>query len=211
VQSLFIPHSTIQFLALSGWQLCRHQAAARLYQKSGCRRHLAKSCFKKSALGQRQLSWILQSHDFLRAEPKFATNAAKADDELRSLVDAAHGAGLYVIFDIVLNHTGDVFAYNGASEASFSAAPMPVQWRAADGTPVPDLLISPPFQILPSTPSYGRPSSKKRVLPVVREPRSKRKRHGRGLSVAETDDDGKFRCPAIFDQGLSICDCPIRC
>src|SRR4051794_30414636 len=50
-------------------------------------------------------------HDFLRAEPRFASNPANADDELRSLVDAAHDAGLYVIFDIVLNHTGDVFAY----------------------------------------------------------------------------------------------------
>jgi len=41
-------------------------------------------------------------HDFLRAEPYFATNPANADDELRALVDAAHQAGLYVIFDIVL-------------------------------------------------------------------------------------------------------------
>ena len=47
----------------------------------------------------------------LRAEPRFADNPAKADDELRALVDAAHAQGLYVIFDIVLNHTGDVFAY----------------------------------------------------------------------------------------------------
>ena len=50
-------------------------------------------------------------HDFISAEPRFADNPAKADDELRALVDAAHAQGLYVIFDIVLNHTGDVFAY----------------------------------------------------------------------------------------------------
>jgi glycosidase len=72
-------------------------------------------------------------HDFLRAEPRFATNPAKADDELRALVDAAHQAGLYVIFDIVLNHTGDVFAYNGNSTAPFSSVPRPVQWRDASG------------------------------------------------------------------------------
>ena len=74
-------------------------------------------------------------HDFLRAEPRFAANPANADNELRALVDAAHQAGLYVIFDIVLNHTGDVFAYNGNSTASFSPAPMPVQWRDAAGNP----------------------------------------------------------------------------
>lgn len=72
-------------------------------------------------------------HDFLRAEPKFATNPSAADNELRSLVDAAHAAGLYVIFDIVLNHTGNVFAYNGQSAASYSSTPLPVQWRDASG------------------------------------------------------------------------------
>ena len=50
-------------------------------------------------------------HDFLHAEPRFADNPEKADDELRDLVDAAHAENIYIIFDIVLNHTGDVFAY----------------------------------------------------------------------------------------------------
>jgi len=76
-------------------------------------------------------------HDFLRADPRFATQPAKADDELRSLVDAAHQAGLYVIFDIVLNHTGDVFAYNGNSSAPYSGTPEPVQWRNAAGAAQP--------------------------------------------------------------------------
>jgi glycosidase len=95
-------------------------------------------------------------HDFLRAEPRFATEPAKADDELRALVDAAHAEGLYVIFDIVLNHTGDAFAYAGAAEAPFSSATLPVQWRDATGaarqdwpsveaiqTPVRDALVWP--------------------------------------------------------------------
>ncbi|MGO8855490.1 MAG: alpha-amylase family glycosyl hydrolase [Steroidobacteraceae bacterium] len=72
-------------------------------------------------------------HDFLSAEPRFATNPATADQELRSLVDSAHKVGLYVIFDIVLNHTGDVFAYNGQSSASWASTALPVQWRDASG------------------------------------------------------------------------------
>jgi glycosidase len=35
-------------------------------------------------------------HDFLTAEPRFADDPARADDELRALVDAAHAKGLYV-------------------------------------------------------------------------------------------------------------------
>jgi glycosidase len=63
-------------------------------------------------------------------------------------VDAAHRSSLYVIFDIVLNHVGDVFAYvcdhfdqtcldNHGSQASFHARPMTVTWRAADGSQQP--------------------------------------------------------------------------
>jgi glycosidase len=85
-------------------------------------------------------------HDFLHAEPRFATVPENADEELRALVDAAHEAGLYVIFDIVLNHVGDVFAYEGAdgdglsamsggAQHSYSATPLNVQWRDASGTP----------------------------------------------------------------------------
>jgi glycosidase len=83
-------------------------------------------------------------HDFLRAEPRFAQDPEHADDELRSLVDAAHAQGLYVILDIVLNHTGNVFAYacdpeehgghqSGGAEADFRPSPRPVMWRDASG------------------------------------------------------------------------------
>jgi glycosidase len=79
-------------------------------------------------------------HDFLRAEPRFADDPSKADEELRALVDAAHAQGLYVIFDIVLNHTGDVFAYqcepndktcndNRGAVASFHDKAQPIRWR----------------------------------------------------------------------------------
>lgn len=82
--------------------------------------------------------------DFLSAEPRFADDPAQADDELRALVDAAHQLGLYVIFDIVLNHTGNVFAYqcdptdgtclgSGGEQASFHSTAQPARWRDAKG------------------------------------------------------------------------------
>jgi glycosidase len=56
--------------------------------------------------------------DFLQVDPRFASDpqAAKAspelaEAELRALVDEAHARGIHVIFDIVLNHAGDVFEY----------------------------------------------------------------------------------------------------
>jgi len=75
-------------------------------------------------------------HNFVRAERRFAHNPDEADNELRALVDAAHALGIYVIFDIVLNHTGDVFAYdNFGATAPHSDSRQPVHWRDATGTP----------------------------------------------------------------------------
>jgi glycosidase len=85
-------------------------------------------------------------HDFLHAEPRFADDPLHADDELRAVVDAAHEAGIYVIFDIVLNHTGNVFAYppdpadpvwqaSQGAEARFHDQAQGVAWRDASGTP----------------------------------------------------------------------------
>jgi glycosidase len=87
-------------------------------------------------------------HDFIHADPHFASAGGNPDDELRALVDAAHNLGLYIIFDIVLNHIGDGFAYvcdswdthcqsNGAHEAAFHSQPMNIQWRDAQGNAVP--------------------------------------------------------------------------
>jgi glycosidase len=82
-------------------------------------------------------------HDFLVAEPRFATSAATADAELRALVDAAHAMGLWVILDIVLNHIGNAFAYSPGDPGTvpgvpFSPQPLPAYWRLPDGTPRPD-------------------------------------------------------------------------
>ena len=75
--------------------------------------------------------------DFLSANPFFADNPANADQELRDLVDAAHQAGVFVIMDIVLNHTADVFAYAsnpGGHDAPYSDSRMNVAWRDAAGS-----------------------------------------------------------------------------
>jgi len=84
-------------------------------------------------------------HNFITAEPLFADNPVVADDELRSLVDRAHQQDLLVIFDIVLNHSGNAFAYQYdpqdqlsistlGAQASFHSSPQPVQWRDVTDT-----------------------------------------------------------------------------
>ncbi|MGO9271090.1 MAG: alpha-amylase family glycosyl hydrolase [Terriglobia bacterium] len=83
-------------------------------------------------------------HDFLHVDPRFARDPNNADNELRSLVDAAHNLGLYVVLDIVLNHTGDTFAYvcdagetncvnNQGAQADFRPSARPIQWRDPQG------------------------------------------------------------------------------
>jgi glycosidase len=80
--------------------------------------------------------------DFLHVDPRFARDANNADDELRSLVDAAHNLGIYIILDIVLNHTGDTFAYvcdsgetncinSQGAQADFRNSARSIQWRDA--------------------------------------------------------------------------------
>jgi glycosidase len=72
--------------------------------------------------------------DFLQPDPRFASALGKEEEELRALVDEAHARGLYVIFDIVLNHAGDVFGYKGfGSSASGSSEIRPIEWRDERG------------------------------------------------------------------------------
>lgn len=79
--------------------------------------------------------------DFLAVDPRFTSDrdAARDDpslgaDELRSLVDEAHARGMYVILDVVLNHTGDLFEYEEhGSKAPFDKEPYNIRWRGPDG------------------------------------------------------------------------------
>jgi glycosidase len=80
--------------------------------------------------------------DFLRIEPRFCSDpvAAKAnpsiaDQEFRELVDEAHALGIYVILDVVLNHAGDLFNYEGMKDSrEFRATgKYDVFWRNKEG------------------------------------------------------------------------------
>jgi glycosidase len=48
--------------------------------------------------------------NFLDIEPRFGTR-----EDLRELVRVAHSLGIYVLLDIILNHSGNVFAYKNGS------------------------------------------------------------------------------------------------
>ncbi len=67
--------------------------------------------------------WIL---NFEKADPHLGTDA-----ELISLIDDAHTRGMKVYFDIVVNHTADVLAYDGGSTAYRSKSDFP--YRDASG------------------------------------------------------------------------------
>jgi glycosidase len=76
--------------------------------------------------------------NFLAVEPRFASSPDLAETEWRGLVDAAHGLGIYIIFDIVLHHAGDVFEYfiNGQELAQADWQDQPkiaVRWRDENG------------------------------------------------------------------------------
>jgi glycosidase len=79
---------------------------------------------------------------FLKVDPRFASDKADPDGELRRLVDEAHARGIYVIMDIVLHHAGDVFAYlldgSEASAAPWHDGAYPIRWRGADNRPIAD-------------------------------------------------------------------------
>jgi glycosidase len=82
--------------------------------------------------------------DLLRIEPRFCKDPARAladpraaDDEFRDLVDHIHARGMYVIADIVLNHMGDLFDYEGMQDAREwnPDGTYTVYWRNGDGVP----------------------------------------------------------------------------
>ena len=160
-------------------------------------------------------------HDFLHVDPRFARDPTNADDELRALVDAAHNLGLYIILDIVLNHTGDVFAYvcdsgetdcinSQGSQADFRPSARSIQWRDAQGNARADW---PDVAAIPN-PITRRPRLARRVAEerLVSPPGNARtgRRHGRRFRLAQAIPHRSDRSAAIPDSRLPIRDRPLR-
>jgi glycosidase len=88
------------------------------------------------------------TQDFLNVDERFASDGtrATAERELAELIEEAHGRGLYVIVDIVINHAARVFdyIYNGNVTSDFTDAGVmnaplgqepPVEWLNGFGFP----------------------------------------------------------------------------
>ena len=109
--------------------------------------------------------------DFLSIDGRFASDGteATAEKELTALVEAAHARGIYVIFDIVLNHSAQVFDYllNGAVSTDFTnpaimnappGSEPAIEWVDGNGDPLaiwtnnlpPPLTLSPDDAVWPS-------------------------------------------------------------
>jgi Glycosidases len=74
------------------------------------------------------------TQNFLDIDPHFGT-----PDDLRALVATAHGMGMYVILDVILNHAADVFAYaeEAGEDPTWRPEPYPVAgFRDATGKPI---------------------------------------------------------------------------
>lgn len=77
--------------------------------------------------------------NFLEIDPRFGTR-----QQLRDLVDAAHDRGLYVILDVIYNHSGSNWFYRDEQDTPqeklpySSTSPYAVHgWRSATGTSIP--------------------------------------------------------------------------
>ncbi|MFF9483995.1 pullulanase-type alpha-1,6-glucosidase [Streptomyces sp. NPDC014676] len=72
--------------------------------------------------------WIT---DFTQVDPHFGTN-----DDLETLIDAAHDKGMKVFFDVITNHTADVVDYEEKSYGYLSKGAFP--YLTKDGEPFDD-------------------------------------------------------------------------
>jgi glycosidase len=143
-------------------------------------------------------------HDFLHVDPRFARDPNNADNELRGLVDAAHNLGLYIILDIVLNHTGDAFAYvcdsgesdcvdSQGSEADFRASARSIHWRDSQGAPRTDW---------PDVANIANPSPDTLVWPTELQKNDWFRRQG--VPGADDDTVGDFASLKQFRTDLPV-------
>lgn len=83
----------------------------------------------------RQVSFCATYHgygiqNFLAVDPHFGT-----ESDLRRLVDEAHRRGMYIILDVILNHTGNVFTYKDGDPPYSSAVKDVAGFNDAAGIP----------------------------------------------------------------------------
>ncbi|MEG3436922.1 alpha-amylase family glycosyl hydrolase [Pannus brasiliensis CCIBt3594] len=79
--------------------------------------------------------------NFLEIDPRFGTR-----QDLRDLIDAAHDRGMYVILDVIFNHSGNNWFYRDELTAEPKstmpyrfAPPYPVHgWRSSEGKSIPE-------------------------------------------------------------------------
>jgi glycosidase len=64
--------------------------------------------------------------NFLEVDPHFGSR-----DDLKTLIKIAHQQGIYVVLDIILNHTGNIFSYD-ADRYPTSSGSFDPRW---DGKP----------------------------------------------------------------------------
>ncbi|HEX2909664.1 MAG TPA: alpha-amylase family glycosyl hydrolase [Chloroflexia bacterium] len=81
--------------------------------------------FKQVAFQQTYHGYGIQN--FLNVDPHFGTR-----EDLKEMVEVAHANGLYVILDIILNHSGDVFSYADADRYHDAQGNPDARW---DGNP----------------------------------------------------------------------------
>ena len=138
--------------------------------------------FKQVAFQQTYHGYGVQN--FLDVDPHFGTR-----DDLRTLVDTAHANGIYVILDIILNHSGDVFSYSNGNP-TWTGQAFNVQ-GFNDSHGIPNL----PFQSL-NAPQFAAAFPDGAVWPAEFQGSSIFTRKGR---IQHWDDDPEFREGDFFD------------
>jgi glycosidase len=88
--------------------------------------------------------------DFLEIDPRFGSTPEKAEQEFIDLINEAHARGIYVILDIVINHSGDIYAYDVNGEiwnsAPWKSQPYdPIYWRDEFGQARRDWRVLPTY------------------------------------------------------------------
>jgi glycosidase len=91
------------------------------------------------------------TQDFLTIDGRFASDgtAATAAEELTELIEAAHARGLFIVLDIVINHSAEVFKYlyqgqvtDAFTDPAILNGPLgdepPIQWVDSSGSARPD-------------------------------------------------------------------------